>query len=838
MSELFCRQVLRVVVAELCQAVGFDSAHESSLDVLVDILQRFLVSTGKISQSYAENCQNTNVHLNDVMQCFSQIRFPVNSLSEYMQQMEVVKLKQTVSKFPIPKKSNLQFPGISNKHEQFYINDYFPPTKIPKIKAQDENKESASEPKPNAPSSNIVNTKKQDLSDDDSTYYNDDRHLTKPEDIPTVHGTAASSFTIEAPSSSNTTDVRRPNRDMPEGVKSEKGDGKSDDPLWVKQYVAKLESSSSKKPRESDKKRSDAEGAQSGQWDSSSFSRGRLHSQERSEYGFNNPHTSKAKPKSITSRIEEVDRLLHDPIIENLPDIPKPTLKSVEVPASSPRSSTLQVPSSSSRRKTNSARNKSRPPQSVDDTIDAVINRATREAEEAELMKFSHLIDESSSSDDEIVKQDDRTLGKFSPSYDNFSPARPPLTPSPALSTNSMMLDESDFVPEEKVTPVHNIFDDDNDDFVMSDDVDDYTGPDFDELEPVSLKRILPPPEEELEPEDLTFESPAPEKKKKKSKHKDKSSKSKKKSSSYDNVDYSPERVESTKAVEKLVLKKSRVGEIKIHKESSPPLQNEQRERLPLPKLSAALIAPTPSSSKKKEKKEKKKKNKDKDRDRDRDSKKRSKNEQILPIPKITFKMPVPDKIETPEIKTKSITEKLMSQKDPKKLSVVEPKSLKKVKSDQKVSKKTTPLKISKTLDVGQKTKKGDTDSPKEVKSSKKSNKSGKTSDSKTPSKPSTTKSLQAKSSKSSSQAKVTTQTIHIAPTAGIVYDEMGNKIWICPGCGKPDDGSPMIGCDGTCEAWYHWPCVGITKEPPDDEEWFCPNCAKKNKKKSTKRKK
>ncbi|KAJ6666276.1 hypothetical protein lerEdw1_000548 [Lerista edwardsae] len=36
------------------------------------------------------------------------------------------------------------------------------------------------------------------------------------------------------------------------------------------------------------------------------------------------------------------------------------------------------------------------------------------------------------------------------------------------------------------------------------------------------------------------------------------------------------------------------------------------------------------------------------------------------------------------------------------------------------------------------------------------------------------------------------------------IRDEWGNKIWICPGCEKPDDGSPMIGCDD-CDDWYHW---------------------------------
>uniref|UniRef100_A0ABM5GLU0 Transcription initiation factor TFIID subunit 3 isoform X2 n=1 Tax=Pogona vitticeps TaxID=103695 RepID=A0ABM5GLU0_9SAUR len=68
-----------------------------------------------------------------------------------------------------------------------------------------------------------------------------------------------------------------------------------------------------------------------------------------------------------------------------------------------------------------------------------------------------------------------------------------------------------------------------------------------------------------------------------------------------------------------------------------------------------------------------------------------------------------------------------------------------------------------------------------------------------------------------------------------VIRDEWGNKIWICPGCEKPDDGSPMIGCDD-CDDWYHWPCVGIKAAPPEETQWFCSRCA--NKKKDKKHKK
>jgi len=69
----------------------------------------------------------------------------------------------------------------------------------------------------------------------------------------------------------------------------------------------------------------------------------------------------------------------------------------------------------------------------------------------------------------------------------------------------------------------------------------------------------------------------------------------------------------------------------------------------------------------------------------------------------------------------------------------------------------------------------------------------------------------------------------------------LGGEVYYCPGCGLPDDGSPMIGCD-SCDLWYHWPCVNIKVAPADDAEWYCPKCivgappAKKKKKKKRKK--
>ncbi|XP_055703576.1 transcription initiation factor TFIID subunit 3 isoform X2 [Phlebotomus papatasi] len=60
--------------------------------------------------------------------------------------------------------------------------------------------------------------------------------------------------------------------------------------------------------------------------------------------------------------------------------------------------------------------------------------------------------------------------------------------------------------------------------------------------------------------------------------------------------------------------------------------------------------------------------------------------------------------------------------------------------------------------------------------------------------------------------------------TNNSVRDADGNQVWICPACGRVDDGTPMIGCDG-CDAWYHWVCVGIQVPPDATEDWYCRVC-------------
>ena len=58
----------------------------------------------------------------------------------------------------------------------------------------------------------------------------------------------------------------------------------------------------------------------------------------------------------------------------------------------------------------------------------------------------------------------------------------------------------------------------------------------------------------------------------------------------------------------------------------------------------------------------------------------------------------------------------------------------------------------------------------------------------------------------------------------------------VCPVCDDRNDPNPtdnknrMIGCDGSCEKWFHWSCVGInlTNKHGKKDDWFCKKCSSK----------
>lgn len=60
MCESYARSLLRVSVAQVCQAVGWDAVQLSACDLLSDVLERYLQQLARSCHRYSELCESIN----------------------------------------------------------------------------------------------------------------------------------------------------------------------------------------------------------------------------------------------------------------------------------------------------------------------------------------------------------------------------------------------------------------------------------------------------------------------------------------------------------------------------------------------------------------------------------------------------------------------------------------------------------------------------------------------------------------------------------------------------------------------------------------------------------
>lgn len=57
MCESYARSLLRVSVAQICQALGWDAVQLTACDLLSDVLHRYIQQLGRVCHQYSELCK-------------------------------------------------------------------------------------------------------------------------------------------------------------------------------------------------------------------------------------------------------------------------------------------------------------------------------------------------------------------------------------------------------------------------------------------------------------------------------------------------------------------------------------------------------------------------------------------------------------------------------------------------------------------------------------------------------------------------------------------------------------------------------------------------------------
>lgn len=67
MADRYSHQIARIAVAQMAETTGFDSVQESAVEVLADLMLRYVAQLASASHSYAEVAGRTDCNVNDLV---------------------------------------------------------------------------------------------------------------------------------------------------------------------------------------------------------------------------------------------------------------------------------------------------------------------------------------------------------------------------------------------------------------------------------------------------------------------------------------------------------------------------------------------------------------------------------------------------------------------------------------------------------------------------------------------------------------------------------------------------------------------------------------------------
>ncbi|CAL7941795.1 unnamed protein product [Xylocopa violacea] len=109
MSTEYSRSVLRMVVAQICQTIGWHSINSTPLEFMVDLMQEYILRISKLTHQYAEILGRTEANLNDLGLTFRHMNIDIQELAEYIKNVDSVTCPIAVPKFPIRHENHLNF---------------------------------------------------------------------------------------------------------------------------------------------------------------------------------------------------------------------------------------------------------------------------------------------------------------------------------------------------------------------------------------------------------------------------------------------------------------------------------------------------------------------------------------------------------------------------------------------------------------------------------------------------------------------------------------------------------------------------------------------------------
>lgn len=163
MTSEYTKEILRVAVAQICQTIGYNATQSAPLELLQDVLDKFMREFTRDLRRHVEHCKyyfgppshthsqiiknvfsvtpnildnRTEANLDDVTLTLNSINVNVSELLDYVNNVEPVPFVAEVPKFPARKNSYLNFLKPGSKEvltRPVHVHDHLPPMLPPEI---------------------------------------------------------------------------------------------------------------------------------------------------------------------------------------------------------------------------------------------------------------------------------------------------------------------------------------------------------------------------------------------------------------------------------------------------------------------------------------------------------------------------------------------------------------------------------------------------------------------------------------------------------------------------------------------------------------------------------
>ncbi|XP_060661084.1 uncharacterized protein LOC132794855 isoform X3 [Drosophila nasuta] len=129
MAEIYSSDILRIVIAEIAQTIGYSNTQNASLELLEDILLRFVKELSRDLHSQVEHANRIEPSIKDVQLCFGNLAIDIHELLDYVGNVEPVPFVREVPEYPVKRNSNMNFlkPGSAETLTRpVHIFEYLP----------------------------------------------------------------------------------------------------------------------------------------------------------------------------------------------------------------------------------------------------------------------------------------------------------------------------------------------------------------------------------------------------------------------------------------------------------------------------------------------------------------------------------------------------------------------------------------------------------------------------------------------------------------------------------------------------------------------------------------